>query len=411
MTRARFDVYLNSETFGTVHAADLVVLEAQAAVEKVGFRYRPAYLELPGAFAIDPLALPLGSEERQFDCRGGIPAFLDDYLPDAWGRQVLTYLAYYRDQNRFNANSVIDTLRLIGANRIGALCIVQAGQSPSYAAGSELSLLSAIEETAWQLQGELSPREGLNELGLLYLGNYGSGVGGARPKALLTDGSHFYLGKFNHSRDPYNNARVELACLLMAQAAGVATADGRVLAGVNGREVLLLDRFDITTEEYRHHLISVNGLMKEPQSQRDYGGVFRYDDIRNLVECLSVDIKTDSEQLLRLMLFNRAIHNTDDHARNFSFLHRGEGYRLAPAYDLVPSLSVGEYHAAGYGYRPDPPTPTEARSLGRVLKLPKPIVHQVADEVVAAVECWQEFAERAGVGEQDAERVLRVLAI
>lgn len=111
------------------------------------------------------------------------------------------------------------------------------------------------------------------------------------------------------------------------------------------------------------------------------------------------------------MLFNRAIHNTDDHARNFSFLHRGEGYRLAPAYDLVPSLSVGEYHAAGYGYRPDPPTPTEARSLGRVLKLPKPIVHQVADEVVAAVECWQEFAERAGVGEQDAERVLRVLAI
>lgn len=118
MTRARLDVYLNSETFGTVHAADLVVLEAQAAVEKVGFRYRPAYLELPGAFAIDPLALPLGSEERQFDCRGGIPAFLDDYLPDAWGRQVLTYLAYYRDQNRFNANSVIDTLRLIGANRL-----------------------------------------------------------------------------------------------------------------------------------------------------------------------------------------------------------------------------------------------------------------------------------------------------
>ena len=66
-------------------------------------------------------------------------------------------------------------------------------------------------------------------------------------------------------------------------------------------------------------------------------------------------VEQDLKQLLRLMLFNRAINNTDDHERNFSFMRHQNGYRLAPAYDLVPSLGLGEYHAAGFGFQPYPP--------------------------------------------------------
>lgn len=156
-------------------------------------------------------------------------------------------------------------------------------------------------------------------------------------------------------------------------------------------------------------MITVNGLLKNPDSQRDHGGVFRYNDIKRLIDLLSIDVKADSEQLLRLMLFNRAIHNTDDHERNFSFIHQGEGYRLSPAYDLVPSLTTGEYHTTGYGYHPDPPRPSEAVKLGKVLNMPRPVVASVAEQIVAVVNQWPDFAQRAGVDEQDMERVGRAL--
>ena len=409
MTKVRLNAYLNSDGLGVVHAADIVIVEEPGASHQVGFRYRADYLATPNAFPIDPAALPLSSQEVLFPNLGGLPAFLDDYLPDAWGRQVLTHLAFYRDRAKLNANSVIDILRMMGSSHIGALAITPEGEVPRYDNGSDLSRLADIEAAAYRLQDLPADDDDLNELGLLYLGNHGSGVGGARPKALLHEGSEHYLGKFNHSRDSYNNARVELACLRMAQAAGIHIESGRVVSGINGREVLLLNRFDLTPNGYRNHLITVNGLLKDPNSQRDHGGVFRYDDIKRLIDHLSIDVKADSEQLLRLMLFNRAIHNTDDHERNFSFIHQGEGYRLAPAYDLVPSLTTGEYHATGYGYQPDPPRPSEAVKLGRVLNLPRPMVARVAEEVIEAVKQWPYFAAQAGVDERDMTQIAQVL--
>lgn len=409
MTKVRLNAYLNTDRLGVVHAADVVIVEEQGTLHTVGFRYRPNYLAMPDAFPIDPVALPLSSREFQLTGRGGQPAFLDDYLPDAWGRQVLTHLAFYRDRKKLNANSVIDTLQMMGASHIGALSIAHQDQPPRYDLGSDFSRVADIEAAAYRLYDLPSGGDDLNELGLLYLGNHGSGVGGARPKALFYEDTRHYLGKFNHSRDLYNNARVELACLRMAKAAGINMGDGRVVSGINGREVLLLNRFDLTPSGHRNHLITVNGLLKDPSSQRDHGGVFRYDDIKRLIDHLSVDVKADSEQLLRLMLFNRAIHNTDDHERNFSFIHRGEGYRLSPAYDLVPSLTTGEYHATGYGYQPDPPRPSEAVKLGKVLNLPRPLVARAADQVIEAINQWADFAAQAGVNEQDTERVGRVL--
>ena len=117
----------------------------------------------------------------------------------------------------------------------------------------------------------------------------------------------------------------------------------------------------------------------------------------------------DLPALVRLVAFNRAINNTDDHERNFSLIHRGEGYRLSPAYDLTPSLSLGAYHAAGFGHRPAPPAPGELTKLGRVFGLSKPQVRGCAEEVALAVERWPEFAERAGVGEEETNLVARCI--
>ena len=406
-TRAPFEVHVNSLATGIVHAADCVVEEDAGLVRRVDFRYTPGYLDDPGRFPLDPARLPLGPQVIRFPCHGGMPGFIDDHLPDAWGRKVLTALAHYRDGRSLNAGSAIDLLALVrGSGRIGALAFVDVGETPDYAQGAPLELLSGVESTAVQVDASDWRSTGLDEFAVARLARTGSGTGGARPKALVSDGTTQYLAKFNRrTRDDYNNARVELACLEMARAAGLEVADGRVVEDVNSRDVLLIERFDVEPEGHRRHLVSVNAMLKEGATQRDSGLVFRYDDIADLLTRHSGAVRTDLEQLARLALFNRAINNTDDHSRNFSLIHDGDCYRLSPAYDLVPSMAVGEYHAASFGYEPNPPRPSQIAGAGRMFGLSKPWLRSCADEVIAAVERWREFAERAGVMDAESERI------
>ena len=412
-TRARhFDIHVNSRHTGTIHAAECVVQEDDGFVRRVDFRYLPEFALHPHGFALDPQRLPLGLNETRFNCQGGMPGFIDDYLPDSWGIKVLTALALQRDGRRLNRNSAIDLLTLVeGASRVGALSFGRLGQAGSQAAerfdqtGLPIDQLADAEWIATRID-TLDWPQGAQDVALAMLANEGSSVGGARPKALVTDGSNHYLAKFNRrSGDGYNNARVELACLNMARGAGLEVTDGKVIAGINGREALLLRRFDIDADGHRRHLVTLNALLKERGTERDSGLHFRYEDVAVVLRRHSLSLQADLGQLVRLAMFNRAINNTDDHSRNFSFMHDGEGYRVAPAYDLVPSLTFGDYHAAGFNYKPWPPAPSEVAEVPKVFGTSKTIAQSCADEVRGAVERWPEFAEQAGVAEEECERI------
>jgi serine/threonine protein kinase HipA of HipAB toxin-antitoxin module len=47
--------------------------------------------------------------------------------------------------------------------------------------------------------------------------------------------------------------------------------------------------------------------------------------------------QADCAELFRRMVFNAAVTNNDDHPRNHALLRRQNGWRLSPAYDLVPA--------------------------------------------------------------------------
>ncbi|MDF1692070.1 MAG: HipA domain-containing protein [Zhongshania sp.] len=200
-----------------------------------------------------------------------------------------------------------------------------------------------------------------------------------------------------------------LACLKMAKAAGINVHGGELVEDITGRDVLLLQRFDIS-ESHRRHLISINGLRKDAY-QRDDAGVFRYDDVHKLLQSHSVDFREDAEQLLRQMLFNRAINNTGDHERNFSMINDGSGYRLSPAYDLVPSLTTGAYHIAGYQFSPYPPKPSEIIKQGKVFGLDKTTVKNIAEQIMDAIQQWENFAAECKVGDSDYSAIKGLLSI
>ena len=94
----------------------------------------------------------------------------------------------------------------------------QSDKLPDYGLGCSIDYINKAEYAAQIIDMPDSISDHLDEASLLYLANAGIGVGGARPKALIYHNNIPYRAKFNRrSLDPYNNARVEQACLHMAK--------------------------------------------------------------------------------------------------------------------------------------------------------------------------------------------------
>ena len=71
-------------------------------------------------------------------------------------------------------------------------------------------------------------------------------------------------------------------------------------------------------------------------------------------------------KIYRLMCFNVIIGNRDDHAKNFAFIYDKE-WRFAPAYDLLPCGSPGDYHTSSVNDNPLPERVDVLRLAERVV--------------------------------------------
>jgi serine/threonine-protein kinase HipA len=409
----RYKVYLNTPELGVQRCGTFEIRELGTQVKGISFKYSQDYIEQPKAFAIDPALLRLRSSESLLIDAEAAPGFLDDYLPDEWGRRVLTNFHSRKERKPFDANKISDMLSVLGPSRIGALSIVPFDQEEptEYIGGANSEKLEQAELAAQQLDSGDFEALTFDDASLVFLSSNGTGVGGARPKALINDNGIEFIAKFNRSTDQYNMARTEHACLLMARDLGICNTRSHVRTSINKRELLMQERFDVVNGG-RRHMITVNALLKEPVTQRDSGLTFTYDRIANLLAKYSCQINEDLEQLVTQMLFNRAIHNTDDHERNFSLWHNGAGYSLTPSYDMVPTLDTGSYHSAGFGYSPSPPKPSELslRPI-KIFGLSKPEVKAISEKVVAVVSNWRAYADQAGIDEEDSSKVERVFCV
>jgi serine/threonine-protein kinase HipA len=67
--------------------------------------------------------------------------------------------------------------------------------------------------------------------------------------------------------------------------------------------------------------------------------------------------------LYRHMVFNAAVGNVDDHLKNFWMLVRPDGFRLAPAFDLVPDISGRGEHTLSFQQGFGCPSRTEMMAI------------------------------------------------
>jgi serine/threonine-protein kinase HipA len=299
------------------------------------FRYGDRYLQRPQAIALDPFRLPLAKAVFEFTQLKGIPGAVRDAGPDAWGRRVIEH-TLERGAADFQE---IDYLLHGPQDGAGCLSFGLKVEPPaprrSYNRTHQLAELieatQAIEEgrpVAAHLLEQLDP---------------GTSMGGARPKATIEDEQKLWLGKFPAKDDRFNLQRVEFATLDLARRCDLNVAQAR-LQTVGASDVLMVQRFDRehTNRGYmRFGLVSGLTVLDCGDSHLDRER-WSYPLLADNLRRWSDKPETDCVEMFRRMVFNAAVTNNDDHPRNHALLRRQRGWRLSPAYDLLPSpIHVG----------------------------------------------------------------------
>jgi serine/threonine-protein kinase HipA len=385
----------------TMVPAALLKIATQPDTLPVGtFRYGDRYLKRKDAIPLDPLHLPLDAQPRQFTKLGGLPGAVRDASPDAWGRRVIE-----RQLQRAPADlDEIDYLLQGPQEGAGWLSF---GDTPKPPVSARLSaqthqlpdLLAAVRAVEENMP--------LPALALLDHLHPGTSMGGARPKATLEDQNTLWLAKFPSKDDRFNFPRVELATLELARRCGINAARGRLIT-VGQSDVLLLERFDRERTEggyLRHGLVSALTVLDADEDYLDRSS-WSYPLFADHMRQWSAAPSADSKELFRRMVFNAAITNNDDHPRNHALIFK-DGWRLSPAYDIVPTptvsqerelaLVIGKYGRAASIYN--------LVSMAKHFGLAHDDAKAVLDEVVAGVQTWREVFAACGVSRIDIDYV------
>ena len=350
------------------------------------FEYAAEWIAAPHAFALDPVSLPLQPPGRRFRAEQFHPplAVFDDSLPDDWGRRLLAKALSLEGRTP----SAPEMLPALQGGGPGALIFTDTASQPRAVATPSTQSLSSLLSAASRFDaGTLPPGDAFRKL---LEGS--SRAGGARPKALVHDDEGEWLAKFpSRSRDGiFDVVGLEATCLHLARQAGLVVPDMR-LQPIGRRRVLLVRRFDVTQQGGRTHMISMRTLCRE----RPGVYVTSYTDLALVLKKYSASPAEDVAALFRHMTFNAAIGNVDDHLKNFWMLNTPSGYRLAPAFDLVPDVSERREHTLSFQYEYACPTRKILLAIAKEWKVAR--AANCVDTIARVVGKFPVTARRLGV--------------
>ena len=300
------------------------------------FQYDEEWLS--EGFSVSPFSLPL--ERKVFMPKilpfDGLFGVFADSLPDGWGRLLVDRLLLKNHIEPAEITS-LERLTIVGKSGMGAL-----QYAPEYDF-EEKSQIGDLDEIAQECSRLLATNEAEN---LDELFRLGGSSGGARPKILTEVNGEPWIIKFPAAEDRDDIGVQEYEYARCAKACGIEMSDTKLFPSKRCGGYFGTRRFDRKKSEggteQRVHIISASGLLET--SHRDLA--LDYNILMKACLKLTGDFR-EIEKLYRLMCFNVFAHNRDDHAKNFSFLYdeKEKLWKLAPAYDLTYSNSIGGEHA------------------------------------------------------------------
>lgn len=331
-----------------------------------------------------------------------------DALPDRWGRTLLTrreqLLAQEEGRAPRRLSSFDYLLGIDDFSRMGGLRFKERADGEYINTSPTLrippvadirTLIHASQEIEQSEDDDLLPEKRW----LTQLVHPGTSLGGARPKASVTDEEGaLCVAKFPSRKDDYNVGLWEHFAHLLAREAGIHAAVTLPLKTDGRHHALLSRRFDRTQDGRRVHFASAMTLLGLTDGDNAQTG-FGYIDIVDFILQHCTDVERNLQELLRRVAFNICIGNSDDHFRNHGFLLTPKGWTLAPAYDLNPTTNRHQSLLIS--------SSTNEADLHALLQaheeymLTEDTARTVINEVVAAMKRWPALATRLGLAQRE----------
>lgn len=308
----------------------------QAGMEGTGyFRYAPSYVDAGLNWAIDPLNLPFHPDVEIAAPRyGGLHDVLRDACPDGWGQALL------RREHNLPQNTPMARYLILASNadRWGALA-VGTRPKPSVAALAipKLPQLQQVVEELAALNAQQPPVHARLRRRLVETAS----VGGARPKATLQDEEGgYWLVKPGLPSDVADIPCLEHFARQWGAASGLRFAPTVLYPaapGQGGRSAVRVLRFD-RNRERRALCVSAASLLQTEYPGNLSNDRWSYPRLAEELRWIGAPAQ-DRRELFGRMVFNAVCGNDDDHPRNHAIVFDadGGGWRLAPAFDVVPN--------------------------------------------------------------------------
>jgi serine/threonine-protein kinase HipA len=376
-------------------AADPVVAGRMDTVgELITFTYGRSYLAREDRIALYLPELPL-LRGAISPLVGDVAGCIADAAPDAWGRRVIL--------NRRVGAGTLDTtdLNLLtyllesGSDRIGALDF-QTSASRYVARRTANATLAELSQSAERVEQGIPLSPALDQALL-----HGTSVGGARPKALISDDGRQLIAKFSSTTDTYPVVKGEFVAMRLALLAGLHVAAVQLTHAL-GKDVLLIERFDRPAGGGRRAMVSALTVLGLDEVAARYAS---YADLAQLIRTRFTDPTPTLRELFSRITFNILTGNNDDHARNHAAFWDGTALTLTPAYDICPQPRAGgetaQVMAIGEdGFRMSQVAGCVARAS--TYRLSESDARQIVDHQINTIEThWTDVCDQAALTEVD----------
>lgn len=363
------------------------------------FNYGQSYLARDNAISLYGRELPLRRGELPLPIGLTMPGCIRDGAPGAWGRRVLLNRLLGAQRQDADVAELDELTYLLesGSDRIGALDFQRspshyAPRMPRPATLDELLNSAEKVEQGIPLTPELDAAL-----------QHGSSIGGARPKAMITDDDRKYIAKFASSTDLYSVVKAEFIAMHLAGRCGLNVAPVKLTRALN-KDVLLVERFDrvpVTNGWTRRSMLSALTLLGLDEMMARYAS---YEDLTEIVRREFDDAAATLRELFGRLVFNVLCGNTDDHARNHAALWDGKTLSLTPAYDICPQGRTGNVATQAMLITGDDRSSRLATCLAAApafLLKEADAIEVMESQVVAIGDGWRDACELAELTETD----------
>lgn len=382
-------VLVTVELGGSPVDAGLAYFTSRRGVLATSFRYDNTFLARPDAYPLDP-SWPLFSGNHH---AAGLPGAFRDCSPDRWGRNLILKRHRAASLAEGRTPPVVDDVGfLLGVSDItrqGAVRFRVRADGPYLGSTAEVPKLIELPRL---LRASDTVARGDDELAavkeLLDAGS--ASLGGARPKASISDSGRLHLAKFPHPSDEWDVMAWEKTALDLAERAGLATPRRRSVV-VEGRGVLILERFDRRGSARIGYISAMTMLGARDGDARDYV------ELAETLPEFSSRPTVDLREFWRRIAFSVAVHNTDDHLRNHGFLRTGSGWALSPVFDVNPNPTPGSRVTSIAGGRAEVDEVEGLVAAAPYFRIRPAEIREQLRGVVDAVSTWREVALANGL--------------